>query len=270
MPTATPFTALGAGNGFNKCFGSLSVDNFDYWTTFSGVNKNSPSASESQINESLAIATQIHWNLYYYGFSASQSVTTLKPQDGDPPPYLARPWQASGNASTSLSNYNTSGTIYEKIPMERVCGGEWPLSRLITDSDSDSNEQSGRASYIAYSSSRFVNGPSKIVRMYYQGEFVGYGGGPNIMNVFTQIGQADDSGVEIAGHLANAPPGNNYNQTYVTVPNNIGKSIHVVCAARSSTGSPNASGRSSSSTYSDFTGSRNSSVSIDSMDFYTY
>ena len=268
MPTATPFNALGRGNGFNKCFGNLSVDNFDYWTTFSGVNKNSPSASKSEINESLAIATQIHWNLYYYGFSASQSVTTLKPQDGDPPPYLARPWQASGAASTSLSNYNTSGTIYEKIPMERVCGGEWPLSRLITDSDSDPDEQFAR--YKANSSSRFVNGPSKITRMYYQGEFVGYGGGSNLMNVFTKIGQADDSGVRIAGYLANAPSGNNYNETYVTVPNNIGKSIHVVSFARSSTGSPNASGLSSTSSASDYTGSRNSSVSINSLGFYTY
>lgn len=268
MPTATPFTALGRGNGFNKCFGSLSVDNFDYWTTFSGVNKNSPNATEAEINESLAIATQIHWNLYYYGFSASQSVTTLKPQDGDPFPYLARPWQASGMASTSLSNYDTSGTIYEKVPMERVCGGEWPASRLITDDESDPNDPFDP--YKAVSSSRFSITSSKITKMYYQGEFVGYGGSNNLMNVFTRIGLANDSSVRIAGYLANAPSGDDYNQAYVTIPNNIGKSIHVVSFAQSSTGSPNASGLGSTSTESDYRGSRNSSVSINSLGFYTY
>jgi hypothetical protein len=268
MPTATPFTALGAGNGFNKCFGSISVDDFDYWTTFSGVNKNSPNATEAKISESLAIATQIHWNLYYYGFSASQSVTTLKPQDNDPFPYLARPWQGSGTASTSLSNYDTSGTIYEKIPMERVCGGEWPLSRLITDNESDPDEPFNP--YKAVSSSRFSNGPSKITKMYYQGEFIGYGGSANIMNVFTLIGLATDSSVRIAGHLANALIGDNYNQAYVTIPNNIGKSIHVVSSAISLTGSPSASALRSTSTESNYTGSRNSSVSINSLGFYTY
>jgi len=268
MPSATKFTALGRGNGFNKCVGQISVDSFDYWTTFSGVNKNNPTASAASINESLSIATQMHWNLYYYGFSASQSVTTLKPQDDDPFPYLARPWQASGQASTSLSNYDTSDTIYEKIPMERVCGGEWPLSRLITDSDSDPDEPFAR--YKAVSSSRFANGPLKIVRMYYQGEFVGYGGSSGIMNVFTRVGLADDSGIMIAGYLGNAPSGDNYDEAYVTIPNNIGKSIHVVSFARSSTGSPNAGGLSSASSESDDFGSRQSSVSISSLGFYTY
>ena len=106
--------------------------------------------------------------------------------------------------------------------------------------------------------------------MYYQGQFVGFGGGNNIMNVFTRRGLADDAGIRIAGYLANAAPGDNDNQAYVTIPNNIGKSIHVVSFARSSTGSPNAGGLSSTSSESDDFGSRNSSVSISSLGFYTY
>lgn len=68
MPTATPFAALGKGNGFPFCLGRVDVDDFDYWTTLGGYNKDSEeitgTALEESINESLIQAMKIYWNLY--------------------------------------------------------------------------------------------------------------------------------------------------------------------------------------------------------------
>ena len=69
MPTATPFTALGAGNGFPFCPPKVNVADrgdgspYDYWTTLSGVSKDSPVASDALIAESLQLGMKLFWNL---------------------------------------------------------------------------------------------------------------------------------------------------------------------------------------------------------------
>jgi len=78
MPTATPFTALGAGNGFPFCptgyedlFGDfvypsrVNVDDYSVWTTLGGYNSSSAgNVTEAQIELSRVRAMQLYWNLH--------------------------------------------------------------------------------------------------------------------------------------------------------------------------------------------------------------
>ena len=60
MPTTTPFTALGRGNGFSFCPTKVDVSGFDHWVTLGGVS--SGSASAAKINTSLANCMKLYWN----------------------------------------------------------------------------------------------------------------------------------------------------------------------------------------------------------------
>jgi len=74
-PEATPFAALGAGNGFPACLPRLDVDTADYWTTLGGFNKNSAgSPTEFQIAKSKENAMKLFWNLY--GFTGEATITS--------------------------------------------------------------------------------------------------------------------------------------------------------------------------------------------------
>jgi len=81
MPTATPFTALGAGNGFPFCPSKVNVADrgdgspYDYWTTLSGWSKVSTPADDAakatSISESLTLAMKIFWNSYLFSWTAT-------------------------------------------------------------------------------------------------------------------------------------------------------------------------------------------------------
>ena len=65
MPEATPFSTNGVYNGFPSCFEKVDVSEFEYWTTFSGFNKDSAgSPTQSQIDQSIQLAGKLFWNLY--------------------------------------------------------------------------------------------------------------------------------------------------------------------------------------------------------------
>jgi hypothetical protein len=115
MPTATPFTALGKGNGFRDCptgyydfWGDfvypsrVNVNDYNVWTTLGGYNSSSGGAvTEAQISLSRSRAMQLYWNLHQVNCSlsaVSQGVTNQ--------PY-----------SESITNVTT--TIE---PADRVCG----------------------------------------------------------------------------------------------------------------------------------------------------
>ena len=70
MPTATPFTALGRGNGFPYCPRKINVldrgdgQPYDYWTTLDGFNKESTGVRfDSDLRNSLISAMKFYWNL---------------------------------------------------------------------------------------------------------------------------------------------------------------------------------------------------------------
>lgn len=91
MPTATPFNALGAGNGFPSCptgeedfFGDfvypsrVNVSFYSTWTTLGGYNSGSAGAvTDEQIALSLERAMQLYWNLYQVGCSVSANTSTI-------------------------------------------------------------------------------------------------------------------------------------------------------------------------------------------------
>lgn len=71
MPTATEFSALGAGNGFPFCLETVNVldrgdgNPYDHWVTLGGFKKtDTGSPAQSQINLSLQNAMALFWNAY--------------------------------------------------------------------------------------------------------------------------------------------------------------------------------------------------------------
>jgi hypothetical protein len=115
MPTATSFTALGKGNGFLSCptgyedfFGDfvypsrVNVSNYSVWTTLGGYNSNSVgTVTEEQIDLSRRRAMQLYWNLHQVNCSLS-----AVSQGATNQPY-----------SESITNVSTTNE-----PRERVCG----------------------------------------------------------------------------------------------------------------------------------------------------
>ena len=91
MPTATPFTALGRGNGFPFCptgeedfFGEfvyrsrVDVTIYNTWTTLGGYDSNSEGAvTEDQIGLSRERAMRLYWNLYQVNCSVSANTSTV-------------------------------------------------------------------------------------------------------------------------------------------------------------------------------------------------
>lgn len=75
MPTATPFKALGAGNGFTSCLQKVDVSGYDRWTTLGGVSKESPTPTNAKIAKSLDNAMKLYWNLYSLKGTCSVSGT---------------------------------------------------------------------------------------------------------------------------------------------------------------------------------------------------
>lgn len=62
MPEATPFAALGRGNGFPFCPTRVDVDTYDAWITLGGFKKtDGGSPSQAQIDLSLANAMKLFW-----------------------------------------------------------------------------------------------------------------------------------------------------------------------------------------------------------------
>ena len=64
MPEAESFNALGKGNGFPFCPAKGDVSGFDYWVTLGGFKKtDGGSPSQAQIDLSLSNAMKLWWNL---------------------------------------------------------------------------------------------------------------------------------------------------------------------------------------------------------------
>lgn len=163
MPTAIPFAALGAGNGFSFCPLKVNVADYDYWTTLSGVNKNNPETSDSLIAESLQLAMQLFWN--FNGLSMEDSFTT---PDGS----YSDTWSVDMEAGVDefevmyfiKSDFAGSDSNENKTPRERVCYKIFGV-------------------YQEYGFAFFT---VNIVRMYNgvttdEGNFVGYGLGENFI-----------------------------------------------------------------------------------------
>lgn len=247
MPTATPFTALGKGNGFALCAPKVDVSNYDYWTTLSGVNKNSPGASDSLIAESLELGMKIFWNL----FSCVAPTNVTFSSTG------TLPSESSSLSYLDVSNHSRSE------PMDRVCGG-------VGVTDSQSSSPSGRTNC-----QLFLTAGSGV-RMYdgvttNESNFVGigYGGGSLVLTRGSASGRAR-SNVSISGYTDEASSGSTFSNdyAYVTV-----SGLHFVCVAAADgndSESANAASLTASATASVSVNTYSSTSTITSLDFYTY
>ena len=187
MLTATPFTALGAGNGFASCLTKVNVDDYDHWTTLSGVNKDSPATSDALILESLKLAMMIYWNIASVNCEAkANNLTSEVSIDGDI--FLKEP---SGFAYKN--EYDTRDSM---TPRQRVCNSYTTIHTLYDNSES------------FFRAVRALVGCG-VVAMYNEGEFVGYGSGRvepnsgtptnNTASVYAQWGGY--CGVHLGGYL---------------------------------------------------------------------
>lgn len=185
MPVATPFNALGAGNGFPECLtsdwdgGTVDVSHADYWTTLSGWSSvNTPDGEEAQeqsIIDSFKNAMKLFWNLY----SINYTVNALSWRDG------------VGTSTTSLgslrldtqenilngSDLNGEDNYREARPLYRVCSENYlaPLRNQVRDTETGSGVRT-------LCSSRYFPRPASVgpdvplfSRMENNGVFVGYG-----------------------------------------------------------------------------------------------
>jgi len=165
MPTATPFKALAAGNGFPFAVDKVDVSSAHDYMTLGGTRKGTAPTDE-QKNLSLANAMKIFWNLYQ--ISASGSATTVSDTEDGTFNGLA------GNWSATQPSANT------KQPKERI------NIRFQQDSrqgDSNYNINLGRAEYDngAFGEVHTSGGTNVFIAAMYNGaitnpdNFIGYG-----------------------------------------------------------------------------------------------
>ena len=174
MPTATEFTALGAGNGFPFCFSRFGekkdITGFHQWTTLGGYKKgDAGGVSDEQIATSRRRAMALYWNAYKltgvaqskrdrsFGTNYDQTITSTSMEDD----YI-------------YTLINTDGTIRIQgneapylIPKSRVCG------------DTSADVRCGKSIYSGGASLSF---DPRIYAMYEgsvdnYGNFIGFGAG---------------------------------------------------------------------------------------------
>jgi len=84
MPVAEKFKALGAGNGFPFCLPKVNVLEYTKWTTFSGFNDESGGApTQTQIDNSFALAVKLFWNGYKLNCEATIDGITIRSVDSE-------------------------------------------------------------------------------------------------------------------------------------------------------------------------------------------
>lgn len=84
MPIAEKFKALGAGNGFPFCLPKVNVLEYTKWTTFSGFNNESVDPpTQTQIDNSFALAVKLFWNGYKLNCEATIGETTITSVDSE-------------------------------------------------------------------------------------------------------------------------------------------------------------------------------------------
>ena len=172
MPTATPFKALGAGNGLPSCLSKRNVSSDGKWTTLGGYNKDHAASRDptpGEISLSQINAMKVFWNAN--GFSGEYTeqyeptqVTSVT-LDLDAGDYDYSEWYKS--FSQSDDNVN-------KEPKDRVCYRNWIAGKWDSDENSDGSSGNNVLDEITMSSIpyRMYDGVTTD-----EDNFVGYGGG---------------------------------------------------------------------------------------------
>lgn len=247
MPTATTFTALGRGNGFNRCLSKRNVESYDYWTTLSGWNKdNTPAtaaAKAQSIADSHALAMSMYWNLYQITGSATAT-------------YSADTVSVSAVTVGRYYDPPNSGNLTAIEPKDRTC-----ISSGLVSQETD--ESTGIRSYIQ------SNTNPGIFSKLYDGDktdeanFVGYGLSGEIISVGVVSGVGVGSAFVRLRDTANGSTSASFDFDYVSL-----NGFNFVCEAYGDT--PNAAALTSSRSGSSGSNSWSVSASISSLAFWTY
>lgn len=239
MPTATPFKALGAGNGFPFCLETIDVLNrgdgnaYDHWVTLGGFKKTDTGLpTQSQIDTSLQNAMKLFWNAHQITGTASLD---------------------SSYNTTSVTNSRNPNTT-QLQPSQRICSSSGFYDNNIQFS-STQNEFNRIRLYII------------PVLLKSGNNFLGYGVKNKILA--DAVTFADEfASVEI-GSIASARLDGIYetiDYDYITFGG-----IDFVCKARvGSWAYQNATADASNLTAYGGTSSISHRAEIDSLDFYTY
>lgn len=116
-PVATKFESEGVDNGFPFCPDKVDVSVYDYWTTLSGVNKDSPTTSDTLIADSLRAAMSLFWN--YNGCSGLNE--GIYPTSA---PFSFSPIIDMDNGDYDSVSFRKIAGGFDsanKTPLERVC-----------------------------------------------------------------------------------------------------------------------------------------------------
>lgn len=262
MPVATPFNALGAGNGFPVCPTKVNVldrgdgSPYDYWTTLSGwsavsepVDANAKAAS---ITLSREYAMMLWWNLDVISLVTSHSGNSL----GIPP--------------KSVTDIDISVASVKTEPVARVC-----LSFINSLKNADD----------PFGSSVYARMLSRIIGLYKgdttdEGNFIGYSAyklsslAALTCFIGTEAASATTAGVGLGGYVDIAGDGgSSFTQGFAYV---VVDSMHFVSMAYAkdggnNTGTANASAVTASSSNDDGGGTvYTADATITGFNFYTY
>tara|TARA_R110002153_G_scaffold254050_1_gene412362 strand:+ start:616 stop:1620 length:1005 start_codon:yes stop_codon:yes gene_type:complete len=198
MPTATPFKALGAGNGFGKCLSRVDVSSdlsyteyynnhgaelggTKYWVTLGGVS--SGSASQAQINLSFANAMKLYWNMYSVkagSLTATSEITSNQFLGSSGSSYGTQSgWPGD---STSVSASNLIAVIKQSDPVNANVFIDSPPKARASNAghlSTSGNLERDRINTLMESSCS-IGSSIAIIRMYNgsvddENNFVGYG-----------------------------------------------------------------------------------------------
>jgi hypothetical protein len=242
MPTAESFNALGVGNGFPRCLNKVDVSVYDRWITSSGVNKDSPTASDADIALSLEISMSLFWNLNKVNGDASATYDTDTVSVTD--------------ATIAIFNFTPdSSSAGPRPPVERLCNTNLSAQEIIYIPNGPQSRQA-----------RFKVTLNVPFRMYDgstsdESNFVGYGfggsiaqaSGSSIVTAVVEIRSYGDESI-LATH----------DYAYVSIGD-----ANFTCETIGGDTS-DASALTASSSGSGFGLTWSSSAEITSLDFYTY
>ena len=247
MPTATAFTALGAGNGFRQCPTRIDVDPYDMWTTLSGWSKENEPSSEAakaeSIAQSRANAMSLYWNHNRVIGNASSTLN-------------------SGGSETITVTDATAG-VYNFTPGSSTKSPVPPRDRVCQNPSLSAQEievMVSRPSAECY----FQSFTQNIARMYYNGDFIGYGSGGT---TFRGYAKAIYSSTVLLKSYLNESILDSHDTAYVTV-----SGLHYVCEAigENRDASLLTASNSGSGSLGGVDSTWSSAVTITSLESYTY
>lgn len=155
MPTATPFTALGAGNGFPFCLPKVDVSDYTYCNALT-----------------FAQAMKFYWNSYSFTMSAAVNYTGFTQSVSNP---------TVDNRSYNAIDQNPAGyTVGDREPSKRICSTSTTGKSYLKKEDSNQYDAVGVLFYPTPTIEKLYNGATDN-----ESKFIGYGFNGKVADAYT-------------------------------------------------------------------------------------